>query len=207
MFKLTYFSKLFLVSENDEDHDGDWVLPHRHILSSARSESAPKITKVSWNYVVACPAEGCESVRPAGKLTRALRTVLKVDYRYSRHDLYQRLHIDCLNAKVKKDLVILIYKILHNILPDFLSGQLILKISNYNIRNSAIKVQLPKPNTNFCIKNSTIYMYIATQLFNELPEPIRTETILSHFKKAIDSVFLLELWVLLYVPLFILFHF
>ena len=121
---------------------------------------------------------------------RALRTVLKVDYRHSRRDLYQRLQIDCLNAKVKKDLVILIYKILHNILPDFLSNQLILKISNYNIRNSALKIQLPKPNTNFC-KNSTIY--IATQLFNELPEPTRTATILSHFQKAIDSVFLLEL--------------
>ena len=44
----------------------------------------------------------------------------------------------------------------------------------------------------------------SNQLFNELPEPIRTETTLSHFQKAIDSVFLLELWVLLYVPLFIL---
>ena len=47
-------------------------------------------------------------------------------------------------------------------------------------------------------------MYIATQLLNEHPEHIRTETILPHFQKAIDSVFLLELWVLLYVPLFIL---
>ena len=88
---------------------------------------------------------------------RALRTVLKVDYRHSRHDLYQRLQIDCLNAKVKKDLVILIYKILHNILPDFLSDQLILKLSNYNIRNSALKVQLPKPNTNFCKKQHYLH--------------------------------------------------
>ena len=113
-----------------------------------------------------------------------------VDYCYSRQELYQRLQVDCLNAKVKMDLVTLIFKILNNIFPDILSSQLNLKVSNYNIRNSAQKIQLPKPNTNFC-KNSTIY--IATQLFNQLPEIIRTETRLSKFIKDIGSVFLLEL--------------
>ena len=50
---------------------------------------------------------------------RALRTVLKVDHRHNRRDLYGRLPIDCLSAKVKKDLVVFIYKVLNNLLPDF----------------------------------------------------------------------------------------
>ena len=121
---------------------------------------------------------------------RALRIVLKVDCRYSRTDLFKRLQVDCLNASVKKDLVTLVFKILNHLFPDILSSQLHLKVSNYSLRNSAIKLKLPTPKTNFC-KASTIY--IATQLFNQLPEVIRTKTRLSLFQKNISSIFLLEL--------------
>ena len=120
---------------------------------------------------------------------RALRIVLKVDYRFSRQGIYQKLKIDCLSAKAKKNLVILIFKILNNLLPDFLSSQLTLKVSHYSLRNSACIIQLPKPNTNIC-KNSSIYL--GAQLFNNLPENVRKENRLPQFIKEIGTIYQLE---------------
>ena len=97
-----------------------------------------------------------------------------------------RLQIDCLSVKVKKDLVTLIFKIINSLLPDILSFKLNLKALQYNLRNRTCIIQLPKPNTNFC-KTSTIY--IASQLFKNLPQQIKTLPRLSQFVKDFGAIF------------------
>ena len=176
------------------------VLRNFHVLRRARSYIDQNTALTLYNTMIRPHFEYCSTIwmKPnSGHIkrlqtlqNRALRIVLKVDYRYHRRDLYHTLQVDCLNAKVKKELVTLIFKILKNLFPDILHSQINLKMTSYNLRNSALKIQLPKPRTNFC-KNSTIY--IAAKLFNELPESVRTRTTLSQFQRDISSIFILEL--------------
>ena len=176
------------------------ILRNFHVLRRARPFIDEPTALTLYNTMIRPHFEYCSTIwlKPnSGHIkrlqilqNRAVRIVLKVDCRHSRTDLFKRLQVDCLNASVKKDLVTLVFKILNKLFPDILSSHLHLKVSNYSLRNSAIKFILPKPKTNFC-KASTIY--IATQLFNQLPEVIRTETRLSVFQKNIRTIFLLEL--------------
>ena len=176
------------------------VLRNFHVLRRARQFIDQSTALTLYNTMVQPHFEYCSTIwmKPNSSQikrlqilqNRALRIVLKVDYHHNRKDLYQRLEVDCLNAKLKKDLVIIIYKILNDLFPEFLSSQPILKLSNYNLRNISQKVQLPRPNSRFC-KNSTIYL--AAQLFNNLPEPVRKEIKFTRFLKDVDSIFVLEL--------------
>ena len=79
---------------------------------------------------------------------RALRIVLQVDCRFNRLALYTQLSIDCLNVKVKKDFVILVFKLLNNLLPNVLCSKLVVKQQNYSLRNIEQIILLPKPHTN-----------------------------------------------------------
>ena len=58
---------------------------------------------------------------------RALIIFLQADYRFNRMTLYQKLSIDCLNVKVKKDFVVLVFKLLNNLLPDVLCSKIEVK--------------------------------------------------------------------------------
>ena len=101
---------------------------------------------------------------------RALRIVLGVEARYNRETLYRSLNMDRLNERWKKQSLILIYKAIHNLLPEALCSRVELRQSPYDFRNIDTLVKLPKPRTNF-LKRSPFYS--AAKLFNNLPNNIR----------------------------------
>ena len=98
---------------------------------------------------------------------RALRLILNVDNRHHRRNLYEDLKIDCLSVKVKKCLLILIFKLIHHIAPESLCSRITFKENVYDLRNHKCILNLEKPRSNF-MKNSSLYT--ATRLFNALPE-------------------------------------
>ena len=66
---------------------------------------------------------------------RALRMILRVDYRYSTVLLYSSLNIDKLESRWKKRAVSFIFKLLHGHLPPSLCSRISIKKSKYSLRN------------------------------------------------------------------------
>ena len=116
---------------------------------------------------------------------RALRIVLGVDAQYNRETLYKTLKMDRLTDRWKKQSVTLIYKAIHNLLPETLCSRIELRKSPYHFRNIDTSVKLPIPRTNF-LKRSPFYS--AAKLFNDLPNNIRIINNLSSFVKAIQTI-------------------
>ena len=117
---------------------------------------------------------------------RALRLILNVDNRHHRRNLYEDLKIDCLSVKVKKCLLILIFKLIHHIAPESLCSRITFKENVYDLRNHKCILNLEKPRSNF-MKNSSLYT--ATRLFNALPENLRIENNINSFTRGIAHIY------------------
>ena len=117
---------------------------------------------------------------------RALRLIFNVDNRHHRRNLYEDLKIDCLSVKVKKCLLILIFKLIHHIAPESLCSRITFKENVYDLRNHKCILNLEKPRSNF-MKNSSLYT--ATRLFNALPENLRIENNINSFTRGIAHIY------------------
>ena len=117
---------------------------------------------------------------------RALRIVLNVDYRHNRRNLFENLKIDCLSIRIKKSLLILIFKMIHKIVPESICSRITFKENAYDLRNHKCILNLDKPRSNY-MKNSSLYT--AIKLFNALPENLRTEINIKSFSRGIAQIY------------------
>ena len=78
------------------------------------------------------------------------------------------------------------FKILKGNLPPYLRTLFYFRNTEYDLRNNQFKLNLPKPRTNY-LKRS--FSYDGALLWNSLPEEIRSLTLFSQFKKAINDYY------------------
>ena len=71
-------------------------------------------------------------------------------------------------------------------LPSYLRTLFYFRDTEYDLRNNQFKLNLPKPRTNY-LKQS--FSYDGALLWNSLPEEMRSPTLFSQFKKAINDYY------------------
>ena len=96
------------------------------------------------------------------------------------------LHLDNLCLRRKKIKAGIMFKILNGDAPSYLQllqNRFSVHGSGYNLRNSEIKLNLPKPRTNY-LKRSLCYS--RALLWNNLPQNIRMLRSLPLFKNSLN---------------------
>ena len=72
---------------------------------------------------------------------------------------------------------------LNGLAPDYLQDLISIRTTKYNIRNLEMKLNLPKPNTNYLKRSLT---YSVASLWNNLPNNLRTIKSLRSFKREVN---------------------
>ena len=114
---------------------------------------------------------------------RAARVITKSSYDASSSILLEKLHWDNLSLRRKKHNSILMYKTINKLTPEYLQNLFSFRSTNYNLRNAEMKLNLPKPRTEY-LKRS--FCYSGARLWNTLPHSARTANSLRHFKNEIN---------------------
>ena len=117
---------------------------------------------------------------------RAARIITQSSYYTSASSLLEELGWDNVLTRWKKQKAILMFKTLNNGAPEYLRNLFIDRNTHYDLRNAGGKLNLPRPRTDY-LKRS--FSYSGAQLWNNLPESIRTIKSLKNFKKAIQNYF------------------
>ena len=86
----------------------------------------------------------------------------------------------------KKSKANLMFKILNGEAPTNLQGPFSVCGTRYNIRNSEMRLNVPRPRTDYMKKS---FCYSGAVLFNSLPQNIRKCQSLPQFKKAISKYY------------------
>ena len=115
---------------------------------------------------------------------RALRIILKTDFSISSDVLFQRSGVVPKTRRWQNVNIILIFKCLHNLVPNYLSNRISLQNHLYSLRNSLVKIHLPLPKTNFK-RNS--FIYSSAILFNNLPLHIRQIDVPNTFIRKLNK--------------------
>ena len=100
--------------------------------------------------------------------------------------LLDTLHWDNLSLHREKLKAGLMFKTLKGNMPSYLQDMFSFRGLGYNIRNSEIRLNLPKPRTNY-LKRS--FCYSGAILWNSLPQDIRKLQSFAQFKKAIAEYY------------------
>jgi hypothetical protein len=114
---------------------------------------------------------------------RAVRVITRSHYDASASSLLNNLHLDNLCLRRKKIKAGIMFKILNGDAPSYLQNLFSVHGSGYNLRNSEIKLNLPKPRTNY-LKRSLCYS--GALLWNNLPQNIRMLRSLLLFKNSLN---------------------
>ena len=114
---------------------------------------------------------------------RAARIVMRASYNASAGALFDVLHWDNLSMRRKKSKANLMFKILNGEAPTYLQDLFSVR---YNIRNSEMRLNVPRPRTDHMKKS---FCYSGAVLFNSLPQNIRKCQSLPQFKKAINKYY------------------
>ena len=77
----------------------------------------------------------------------------------------------------------MIYKILHDMAPDYLKESFVFKSTNYFLRQNE-NLTLPKPNTDKCKRT---FLYRGSKLYNNLLTNIRRSNSLAIFNKEVKK--------------------
>ena len=117
---------------------------------------------------------------------RAVRVITRSSYDTNASDLLNVLHLDNLYIRRRKLKAQLIFKIFKGNLLSYLRTLFYFCNTEYDLRNNQFKLNLPKPRTNY-FKRS--FSYDSALLWNSLPEEIRSLTLFSQFKKAINDYY------------------
>ena len=117
---------------------------------------------------------------------RAARIVMQASYNTSAGALFDVLHWDNLSLRRKKSKANLIFKILDGKAPTYLQDLFSVRGTGYNIRNSEMRLNVPRPRTDYMKKS---FCYSGAVLFNSLPQNIRKCQSLPQFRKAINKYY------------------
>ena len=101
---------------------------------------------------------------------RALRIILKVDWRFPSHSLYDILKIDNLSDRRNKQILHMMFKIAHDMIPGDFLKYFVPKEFHYGLRNAHKCFELPKPRTNFKKKS---FQYRGIKEWNQLPRGLK----------------------------------
>ena len=100
---------------------------------------------------------------------RAVSVITRSPYDASANPLLDSLHLDNLSLRRKKIKAKIMFKILKGDAPAYLQNLFSARGTGYDLRNSEIKLNLPKPRTNY-LKRSLCYR--GALLWNSLPQNI-----------------------------------
>ena len=96
------------------------------------------------------------------------------------------LRQDNLTKRRKKLKATLMFKILNGLALDYLQDLFSIRTTKYNVRNLEMKLNLPKPNTNY-LKRS--FSYSAASLWNNLPKNLHTIESLRSFNREVNRFY------------------
>ena len=117
---------------------------------------------------------------------RAARVSMRANYDASAGILLDALHWDNLSLRREKLKAGLVFKTLKGNVPLYLQNMFSVRGIGYNIRNSEMRLNLPKPRTNY-LKRS--FSYSGALLWNSLPQDIRKLQSFAQFRKAIAEYY------------------
>ena len=117
---------------------------------------------------------------------RAARVIMRANYDASAGILLDALHWDNLSLRREKLKAGLVFKTLKGNVPLYLQNMFSVRGIGYNIRNSEMRLNLPKPRTNY-LKRS--FSYSGALLWNSLPQDIRKLQSFAQFRKAIAEYY------------------
>jgi hypothetical protein len=101
--------------------------------------------------------------------------------------LLDSLRWDNLSVRRQKLRLGLMFKTLKSNAPSYLQESVFsIRGTGYNLRNSEMRLNLPKPRTNY-LKRS--FCYSGALLWNSLPQEIRNLQTQAKFKKAVNKYF------------------
>ena len=96
------------------------------------------------------------------------------------------LHLDNLSLRRKKIKAKIVFKILKGDAPAYLQNLFSARGTGYDLRNSKIKLNLPKPRTNY-LKRSLCYS--GALLWNTLPQNIRNLNWSTLFNNSLNQYY------------------
>ena len=117
---------------------------------------------------------------------RAARVITRSSYDTSASILLNRLNWHNLSTRRKKLKATLRFKIIKGLSPEYLQDLFSIRSTKYNLRDSEIKLNLPKPRTNYCKR---ALGYSGALLWNSLPVHLRKSDSLRYFKRELDKFY------------------
>ena len=117
---------------------------------------------------------------------RAARVIMRSSYDTDASVLLDNLRWDNLSSRRQKLKLGLMFKTLKSNAPIYLQEFFSIRGTGYNLRNSEMRLNLPKPRTNY-LKRS--FCYSGALLWNSLPQEIRKLQTQDKFKKALNKYF------------------
>ena len=117
---------------------------------------------------------------------RAARVITRSSYDTSTSILLNRLNWDNLSTRRKKLKATLMLKIIKGLSPAYLQDLFSIRSTPYNLRDSDIKLNLPKPRTNYYKR---ALGYSGSLLWKSLPVNLRKSDSLGYFKKELDKLY------------------
>ena len=97
------------------------------------------------------------------------------------HDL---LDWENLNRRRKKHIMTFVYKILHDMAPEYMQENFVSKYSNYDLRRTDV-LALPKPTTN---NGKRTFSYRGATLYNDIPLSVRQAISLKDFNRKVNDL-------------------
>lgn len=117
---------------------------------------------------------------------RAARVITRSGYDVNAKHLLISLRQDNLAKRRKKLKAALMFKILNGLAPDYLQDLFSIRTTKYNVRNLEMKLNLPKPDTNYLKKSLSCS---AASLWNNLPNNLRTIESRRSFKREVNRFY------------------
>ncbi|XP_044181518.1 uncharacterized protein LOC122962463 [Acropora millepora] len=131
-----------------------------------------------------CSVTLCD--KPQKLQNRAARVITRSSYDVNAKDLLISLRQDNLAKRRKKLKAALMFKILNGLAPDYLQDLFSIRTTKYNVRNLEMKLNLPKPDTNYLKKS---FSCSAASLWNNVPHNLRTIKSLRSFKREVNRFY------------------
>ena len=114
---------------------------------------------------------------------RAARVILQANCEINSSLLLETLKWDKFSSRRRKQKAIMMFKSLNGLAPVYLQDLFSERNTDYDLRDSFRKLNLPKPRTDY-LKRS--FGYSGALLWNSLPENIRAIRSIGQFKKEIN---------------------
>ena len=114
---------------------------------------------------------------------RAARVITSSSYDADVNFLFYKLSWKDLNSQCQIQKALMVFKSLNGLVPEYLTSKFVMRnVSNYALRDSANKLVVPFPRTNY-MKNS--FSYSGATLWNSLHRNIRESSSIDQFKRLL----------------------